>query len=95
MLSADADAAHLRSVPLAALRLPLVPLEQSGALVQRLLDERAGDVLPDVPGAAGGPNSAFPTGALMRRIATWSIPSLRAAFAITGSINMCDCVPPG
>ena len=43
----------------------------------------------------GGPNGALPAGALMRRIATWSIPSLRAAFEITGSISMCDCVPPG
>ena len=51
--------------------LALVPPEQLGALVQRLLDERAGGVLPAPPsGPAGGPNSAFPAGALMRRIAT-------------------------
>ena len=37
------------AVALAALRLALVPLEELGALVERLLDERAGDVLPHLP----------------------------------------------
>ena len=34
---ADADAAHLRSDALLALRLALVPTEELGALVERLL----------------------------------------------------------
>src|SRR5579862_3547594 len=41
-----ADAADLRSVAFAAQDLALVPPEQLGALVERLLDERARDVLP-------------------------------------------------
>ena len=45
----DADAAHLRSVALAAPRLPLVPPEQLGALVERLLQERARRVVPRAP----------------------------------------------
>jgi hypothetical protein len=43
----------------------------------------------------GGPYGALPTGALMRRIATWSTPSWRAAFAMTGSMSMMPCMPPG
>jgi hypothetical protein len=40
------------------------------------------------PRAFGGPTGAFPSGALRRRMATWSMPSFRAAFASTGSNNM-------
>src|SRR4029453_11865153 len=50
----DADTAHLRAVFLAALQLALVPLEQRRALVERLLDERAGDVLPRRLGTGRG-----------------------------------------
>src|SRR6185295_18751932 len=42
----DADAAHFRSLPLAALQLALVPTEHLRAFIQRLLDERARHVLP-------------------------------------------------
>src|SRR6185295_11178727 len=40
----DAVAAHLRALPLAALRLALVPAEQLLAAIERLLDEGAGRV---------------------------------------------------
>src|SRR3954451_7257708 len=41
-----ADAAYLRSVLRTAAVLPRLPVEQLGALVERLLRERARDVLP-------------------------------------------------
>ena len=31
----------------------------------------------------------------MRRMATWSTPSLRAAFAMIGSMMAMPCMPPG
>ena len=70
VLDGDADAAHLRSLTLAALRLALVPLEQLGAAIERLLDERAGRIARARLADSDGPNFALPSGALMRRIAT-------------------------
>ena len=43
----------------------------------------------------GGPNGALPSGQLMRRIATWSTPSLRAALARMGSMMTIPWMPPG
>ncbi len=40
----DADAADLRPLALAGTRFALVPLEELGAAIERLLHERAGDV---------------------------------------------------
>src|SRR4029079_14409683 len=42
----DADATHLRSDPLTAAALALLVVEQLGAFVERLLQERAGDGVP-------------------------------------------------
>src|SRR5262249_5155562 len=46
----DADTTHLRSLTLSGARLPLLPLEQLGAAIDRLLDERAGGVAPAAAG---------------------------------------------
>src|SRR5882724_2183289 len=42
-----------------------------------------------------GPQRALPSGALTRRMSTWSSESLRAAFARIGSRMMIPCIPPG
>ena len=57
----DTDAAHLRSLPLPGMRLPLVPPEQRRPVIERLLDERARD-----PAAALPPAGRLSAGALGR-----------------------------
>ena len=47
------------------------------------------------PRAFGPPNGALPSGALIRWMATWSMPSLCAALAMIGAISALPCMPPG
>ena len=87
-----AHAAHFRAASFGP-RHALLPFELLGAAVQRLLQERAG-ACARVPFLTG-PTGALPSGQLMRRIATWSSASLRAALAMIGSMIDDSLHPPG
>ena len=90
-----ADAAHRRAAPLPAALLALGPVEELGALVERLAHERAGDVAA----------LALLAGRAERRLARRRVdlvqldrdrsPSWRAALASTGSRMAFCCIPPG
>ena len=91
----DADAAHLRSVPLAGARRARRPVELLGAAIERLLHERARDVPP----------SALRIGRAVQRLALGRVdPPDRdlidaraacAAFVITPSKMPLACIGPG
>ena len=83
------------AAPLPAARLALVPVEERGALVERLADERARDVAARAVLVAPGPSGALPAGALTRCSSTASMPSWRAALARIGSMMAFCCMPPG
>jgi hypothetical protein len=50
---------------------------------------------PRWPFGRGGPYGALPSGELMRRIASWSMPSFFAALVTTGSMMAFACIGPG
>jgi hypothetical protein len=89
----NADAANFRADLFRSTRDPLAPFELLRAAVERFL-KNALVAYCRFP-CTTGPNGALPSGQLMRRIATWSIPSLRAAFAMIGSMMTIPCNPPG